>query len=121
MHVGDLLHAQPAELAGAHGAVHAVAAAIVGLHDVSAAARARLDLLRIYGNRRGRREGEGDMCFYIMVQHLAFGLHAMSLPVFLFFVCKHVLTIILHYYFNFYFPLLSFSDSEWRLCFKEAL
>ena len=59
MHVGDLLHAQPAELAGAHGAVHAVAAAVVGLHDVSAAARARLDLLRIYGNRRGEGAGEG--------------------------------------------------------------
>ena len=53
VHVGDLLHAQPAELTGAHGAVHAVAAAVVGLHDVSAAARARLDLLRIYSGRRG--------------------------------------------------------------------
>lgn len=51
VHVGDLLHAQPAELTGTHGAVHAVAAAIVGLHDVGAAARAGLDLLCIFSNR----------------------------------------------------------------------
>lgn len=50
MHVGDLLHAQPAELTGTHGAVHAVAAAIVGLHDVGAAAGTRLDLLCIFSS-----------------------------------------------------------------------
>lgn len=48
VHVGDLLHTQPAELTGADGAVHAVAAAVVGLHDVCAAARTRLDLLCIF-------------------------------------------------------------------------
>lgn len=53
MHVGDLLHAQPAELTGTHSAVHAVAAAVVGLHDVGPAAGARFDLLCIFSNRVG--------------------------------------------------------------------
>lgn len=48
MHVGDLLHTQPAELTGTHSAVHTVAAAIIGLHDVGTAARARFDLLCIF-------------------------------------------------------------------------
>lgn len=47
MHVSDLLHAQPAELAGADTAVHAVAAAVVGLHDVGATAGACLYFLHI--------------------------------------------------------------------------
>lgn len=51
VHVGDLLHTQPAELAGTHSAVHAVTAAVVGLHDVGAAARARFDLLCIFSSR----------------------------------------------------------------------
>lgn len=56
VHVGDLLHTQPAELTGAHGAVHAVAAAVVGLHDVGAAAGTRLDLLCIFG-KHGSQSG----------------------------------------------------------------
>lgn len=52
VHVGDLLHTQPAELTGTHSAVHTVTAAIIGLHDVGTTARARFDLLCIYGNRR---------------------------------------------------------------------
>lgn len=45
MQVGDLLHAEPAELAAAHGTRHVVAAAVVHLDDVSAAAWARLDVI----------------------------------------------------------------------------
>lgn len=51
MHIGDLLHTQPAELTGTHSAVHTVTAAIVGLHDVGTTARARFDLLCIFNNR----------------------------------------------------------------------
>ena len=47
VHVGDLLHTQPAELTGTHSAVHAVTAAIIGLHDVGTTARTSLDLLCI--------------------------------------------------------------------------
>ena len=43
--VGDLLHAQPAELTAAHGARHVVTAAVVHLDDVGGAARARLDVI----------------------------------------------------------------------------
>lgn len=46
MQVRDLLHAEPAELAAAHGAGHMVAAPVVHLDDVGAAARARLDVVR---------------------------------------------------------------------------
>lgn len=53
MHIGDLLHTQPAELTGTHSAVHAVTAAVIGLHDVGTAAGARFDLLCIYSNRVG--------------------------------------------------------------------
>ena len=42
--VGDLLHAQPAELRAANGARHVVARAVVHLDDEGAAARARLDV-----------------------------------------------------------------------------
>lgn len=52
VHIGDLLHTQPAELAGAHSAVHAVAAAVVGLHDIGATARTPLDLLCIFSKHR---------------------------------------------------------------------
>lgn len=48
VHVGDLLHTQPAELTGTHSAVHTIAAAVIGLHDVGTAARARFDLLCVY-------------------------------------------------------------------------
>lgn len=51
VHVGDLLHTQPAELTGTHSAVHTVTAAIVGLHDVGTTARARFDLLCIFSKR----------------------------------------------------------------------
>lgn len=51
VHIGDLLHTQPAELTGTHSAVHAVTAAVIGLHDVGTAARARFDLLCIFSNR----------------------------------------------------------------------
>ena len=51
MHVGDLLHTQPAELTGTNSAVHTVTAAIICLHYVRTAARARFDLLSIYSNR----------------------------------------------------------------------
>ena len=51
VHVGDLLHTQPAELTGTHSAVHTVTAAVVCLHDVGTAARARFDLLCIFSNR----------------------------------------------------------------------
>jgi len=43
--VGDLLHAEPAELAAADGAGHVIAAPIVHLDDVGAAARAGLDVI----------------------------------------------------------------------------
>lgn len=45
MQVGDLLHAEPAELAAADGAGHVVAAAVVHLDDVGAAAGAGLDVI----------------------------------------------------------------------------
>ena len=45
MQVGDLLHAEPAELTAAHGARHVVAAPIVHLDDVGATARTRLDVI----------------------------------------------------------------------------
>lgn len=45
MQIRDLLHAEPAELAATHGTRHVVAAAVVHLDDVSAAARARLDVI----------------------------------------------------------------------------
>lgn len=51
VHIGDLLHTQPAELTGTHSAVHAVTAAVIGLHDVGTTARARFDLLSIFSNR----------------------------------------------------------------------
>ena len=100
MHVGDLLHAQPAELAGAHGAVHAVAAAVVGLHDVSAAARARLDLLRIYGNRQGRRGVGGETCVFTLWPNTSVIPCSFWLTCYvcsgLFILCISVTTIILH-------------------------
>lgn len=43
--VGDLLHAEPAELAAADGAGHVIAAAIVHLDDVGATAGAGLDVI----------------------------------------------------------------------------
>lgn len=43
--VGDLLHAQPAELTAADGAGHVIAAPVVHLDDVGTAARARLDVV----------------------------------------------------------------------------
>lgn len=43
--VGDLLHAEPAELAAADGAGHVIAAAVVHLDDVGAAAGAGLDVV----------------------------------------------------------------------------
>lgn len=55
MHVGDLLHTQPAELTGTHSAVHSVTAAIIGLHYVGTTARACFDLLRIYNRKHVRR------------------------------------------------------------------
>lgn len=45
MQVGDLLHAEPAELAAADGAGHVVTAAVVHLDDVGAAAGAGLDVI----------------------------------------------------------------------------
>lgn len=45
MQVRDFLHAEPAELAAAHGAGHVVAAPVVHLDDVSAATRAGLDVI----------------------------------------------------------------------------
>lgn len=50
VHVGDLLHTQPAELTGTHSAVHTVTAAIIRLHDVGTTARARFDFLCIYND-----------------------------------------------------------------------
>lgn len=44
VHVGNLLHTQPAELTGTHSAVHSVTAAVVGLHYVGATTGARFDL-----------------------------------------------------------------------------
>ena len=43
--VRDLLHAEPAELAATDSAGHVVTAAVVHLDDVSAAPRARLDVI----------------------------------------------------------------------------
>lgn len=43
--VGDLLHAEPAEFAAAHGTGHVITAPIVHFDDVGAAARARLDVI----------------------------------------------------------------------------
>ena len=45
MQVGDLLHAEPAELTAADSAGHVVTAAVVHLDDVGGAARARLDVI----------------------------------------------------------------------------
>lgn len=42
MQVGDLLHAEPAELAAAHSAGHVIAAPVVHLDDVSSTAWAGL-------------------------------------------------------------------------------
>ena len=65
MHVGDLLHTQPAELTGAHGTVHPVAAAIVGLHDVGPTTRTRLDLLRLWKEtHRCETERHGRTDYY---------------------------------------------------------
>ncbi len=49
--VGDLLHAEPAELAAAHGAGHVIAAPIIHLDDVGATARAGLDVIS-WGKRK---------------------------------------------------------------------
>lgn len=49
--VGDLLHAEPAELAAADGAGHVVAAPVVHLDDVGAAAGAGLDVVG-WGQKR---------------------------------------------------------------------
>ena len=54
MQVGDLLHAEPAELAATHGAGHVITAAVVHLNDVGAAARTRLDVI---GCRKVRFKG----------------------------------------------------------------
>lgn len=43
--VGDLLHAEPAELTAADGAGHVIAASIVHLNDVGTTARAWLDVV----------------------------------------------------------------------------
>ena len=43
--VGDLLHAEPAELTAADGAGHVVTAAVVHLDDVGTTARAGLDVI----------------------------------------------------------------------------
>ena len=51
--VGDLLHAEPAELTAAHGARHVVAAPIVHLDDVRTTARTRLDVISWGRGREG--------------------------------------------------------------------
>ena len=43
--VGDLLHAEPAELGAADGTGHVITAAVVHLDDVRTAARAGLDVI----------------------------------------------------------------------------
>lgn len=47
MQVGDLLHAEPTELAATDGAGHVITAAIVHLDDVSATARTGLDVISL--------------------------------------------------------------------------
>lgn len=52
--VGDLLHAEPAELTAADGAGHVIAAPVVHLDDVGATARAGLDIIS-WGGREGHQ------------------------------------------------------------------
>lgn len=70
--VGDLLHAQPAELTAAHRTRHVVAAPVVHLDDVGTAARARLDVVCCGGRGHGVEVCEhGGFPFY--AQSLCFG------------------------------------------------
>lgn len=43
--VGDLLHAEPAELTAADGTGHVIAASIIHLNDIGTASRAWLDVV----------------------------------------------------------------------------